>query len=165
MKKLFFIFTLLVSSNSFAATGSGHAQAELSTPLSISNSVQLNFGTIAIDPGSGGQVLWIGISDNIACPATYVCTGSPQTGHLIIQGAPSSLVNVSVVSNAVLSDGNGNTLIFVPNIGGGTEKTLSESGSLDIAYNGTISFTGSEVIGTYSSSNAGGSGFQVTAIY
>lgn len=170
MKHLLFITALLLTSNVFAATGDGHAQAELAKPLSVTHWQSVYFGTIAIDPAAGPQVVeLVGLSNSINCPATYVCSGSPTRGVLQIRGAPNTSVQISFEgSTATLSDGLGNTVIFDPEYWTGVETaSLSTSGSGD-AYaeiSGEITFTGTEPSGTYSSTNAGGSGYTVTVNY
>jgi hypothetical protein len=42
---------------------------------------------------------------------------------------------------------------------------LNESGYAAVSISGTIDFTGNEVAGVYSSSNAGGSGYVMTVNY
>ncbi|MBN1783587.1 MAG: DUF4402 domain-containing protein [Alphaproteobacteria bacterium] len=165
MKQILFILGLLLTSNTFAATGTGHAQTELTNPLSITETTSINFGAVAIDPAAGPQEMILSESD---CPATYVCTGQRTDGLLLIKGNPWSTVYVSIEGEtAILSDGNGNTIVFDPSLGGADTRALDifPNGERTRTVNGKIYFTGSEPAGTYSSENAGGSGYQITVNY
>lgn len=169
MKKLIFTLTLLLASNVFAATGTGHAQTQLSNPLSITNTRDIDFGTIAIDPSAGSQTVEM-IFDgfNIICPSAYVCPVSGMGGLLRITKAPNTEIHLSVESStATLSDGNGNTIIFDPIISGFGETATFTNSSEEINFGilGSLFFTGNEPAGTYSTRNTGGSGYQVTVNY
>ncbi|MBN1783644.1 MAG: DUF4402 domain-containing protein [Alphaproteobacteria bacterium] len=165
-----FALGAMLTSNTFAATGTGHAQAELTNPLTVVNNVTLNFGTIAIDPAAGAQTLAMNGSGIVVCPATYVCSGSSVYGRVTVTGSPDTLVSLSLSgSTATLSDGAGNSLIFDPYFNNETDSVinspLSAVGVATIFVMGSIDFTGNEVAGTYSSSNAGGTGYTVTVNY
>ncbi|MBN2780039.1 MAG: DUF4402 domain-containing protein, partial [Alphaproteobacteria bacterium] len=162
MKNLFalslFALGAMLTSNTFAATGTGHAQAELTNPLSVANITNANLGIIAIDPGAGTQTVSISDAGAVTCPATYVCSGSPTAGTIRVTGSVSTAVSVSIVgSTATLSDGSGNTLIFDPFFmwGGSPVDSFTAptnlSGNLGKNVGGEITFTGAEVMGTYSS--------------
>lgn len=168
MKKVLFILNILLSSTVMAATGSGHAQAQLTKPLSIAFVRNVNFGTISIDPSAGPQTVPITHFGIITCPPTYVCAGSPIGALMNFNGAPSAPIFVSVSGEtAVLSDGAGNTVTFDPAFGSGDthNTTLDATGYKALVMGGEVSFTGNEPAGTYSSSNAGGTGFQITVSY
>lgn len=173
MKKLFFITTLLLASNAFAATGTGEAQAELSTPLKVENIINANFGTIAVDSSAGAQTVTLSTNfgGTIECPAAYACSGVPSSGRIRITRAPNTTFDISIVGSvAILSDGAGNQLVFDPVLGTSsevlTDVNLSPTtGIVDFYLGGTIDFTGNEPAGTYSSTNAGGSGYQITVNY
>lgn len=180
MKKILFPIALLLASNVFAATGTGHARAELSAPLSVTNTQDVNFGTIAIDPGAGSQNVSYTNQSGITCPSGYVCSGTPQLGIAQISGAPDSSLSVSIAEGmTVLSNGD-KTINFDPyftwysyaySSGGGSgnihNKTFSQNPatSIELRIGGTLYFTGSEDAGTYSSRTAGGSGYQITVNY
>lgn len=170
MKKILFPIALLLASNVFAATGTGHAQAELSQPLTVENTQNINFGTISIDPGAGTQTVSLTNSSVVTCPASYSCSGGAHWGLIKVKGAQDQIVNVNMIgSTATLSDGSGNTITLDPWFStGGDEytKSLSSiSGELNMGIYASITFTGNEVAGTYSSTNAGGSGYTVTVNY
>lgn len=172
MKKLILIFFgVALSTNVFAATGSGHAQAELSQPLGVTNGRDVDFGVIAIDPATGAQTVYVNrTTGEVSCPATYVCGGTPDRGIIDITGPPNSKINISIAGEeAILSDGIGNTIVFDPTLVFGsdvaTEVNIPSGGLAKIGIGGWLSFTGNEPEGSYSSRNAGGSGFVVTVNY
>lgn len=161
-----FALVLLLSSGVFAATGTGHAQAELSTPLGVESVQDLSFGTVAIDPDGGPQTITMLSNGTRACPASYVCSGASSVARLRITGRPSTSAYVTTTgSSAVLSDGSGNTLTFVPDQTSSWGIYIDGSSAHTISLGGTIDFTGNEVAGVYSSRNSGGSGFLVTVAY
>lgn len=170
-KILFTLFTL-ISLKVNAATGTGEVQTVLANPLTVTNTQDINFGTIAIDPAAGTQVVSINpSSEAITCPPTYVCSESGARGRIRIDGAPSTIVNFSIEGElAILSDGLGNTLIFDPVLQTGTDTwlntiSLTQTGVINTSIGGSITFTGNETAGTYSSRNAGGSGYTFTVNY
>ncbi|MBN1784099.1 MAG: DUF4402 domain-containing protein [Alphaproteobacteria bacterium] len=170
MKKILFLVGFMLSTNAFAATGAGEAQAELTTPLSISIDREVSFGTIAIDPSAGPQTIEVYVSQITSCPPSYVCSGSVNQSIATVSGAPHQLVSASVEgSTAILDDGSGNQLIFDPFLGSGKTESfnydLGASGSFIWSIGGTIDFTGNETAGIYRSTNTGGSGYQVTVNY
>ncbi|MBN1783825.1 MAG: DUF4402 domain-containing protein [Alphaproteobacteria bacterium] len=159
MKKLLPILGLLFSSNSMAAIGTGHAQAELTKPLSITFVRNVNFGTISIDPSAGPQTIPITMYGTVTCPLTYVCAGSPIGGLMYFYGSPNIPISVSISGEtATLTDGNGNSIIFDPSFGSGdTHNTMLDNvGYRALIMGGEISFTGNESEGVYSSTNARG---------
>lgn len=107
-----------LSSNAMAATGTGHARAELLNPLTVANQTTLDFGKIAIDPAAGAQTLSMTSAGVVTCPASYVCSGTTTEGEILITGAPGGTVDISISgSTATLDDGAGHTLTFDPCVG------------------------------------------------
>lgn len=174
MKKIFALFAInfLISSVALAATGSGHAQAELTNPLVVTNALDVKFGTISIDPSAGPQSIEINAYSQVTCPPAYVCSGATQAGAVFVDGAPNTSVHISVTgSTATLSNGLGETLVFDPYIDlyssqtEATTKSLNASGRVSNAIGGTITFTGNEIGGVYNTTKTGGSGYTVTVNY
>ncbi|MBN1784037.1 MAG: DUF4402 domain-containing protein [Alphaproteobacteria bacterium] len=169
--KTFFIFGLsfFIGTNVMAATGTGHAQAELASPLIVVNGQNVDFGIIAIDPAAGSQTVSMSATLTFSCPSAYVCSTPRASGRIIISGAPNTMVYYSVEgSMATLSDGLGHTLAFDPLFQSDLDAssyTLFPGGSMAVPVGGSLYFTGNEVSGTYNTTNAGGSGYQVTVNY
>ncbi|MBN1784047.1 MAG: DUF4402 domain-containing protein [Alphaproteobacteria bacterium] len=173
MKNLFklslFTMGIVLSSGVMAATGTGHAQAELSNPLTVNANLPINLGTIAIDPAAGPQTVSIDPDNEVvSCPSSYVCSGFPEAGGMNISGAPGALINIDITgSTATLDDGSGNTLIFDPILEGSVKTignfALDSKGSGNFVIGGSVDFTGNETAGTYTSQN--GSGYTVTVNY
>ncbi|MBN1783771.1 MAG: DUF4402 domain-containing protein [Alphaproteobacteria bacterium] len=158
--------SLMFSSGVMAATGTGHAQAELSSPLIVENERNVNFGIISIDPASGPQTIGINlIGQFYSCPTGYLCGGSPQHGLIRITGGPNTDVNIALSATGILSDGAGHTITYRPVLGTGSLQSLYGSGITSVPVRGEIDFTGSEVAGTYSTANAGGTPYIVTVNY
>ncbi|MBN2779606.1 MAG: DUF4402 domain-containing protein [Alphaproteobacteria bacterium] len=164
-----FTLGLILSTSAFAATGTGHAQAELSNPLSVTNDINVDFGTIAIDPAAGPQTISMSNTNVVSCPTTYICSGAPTKGALEVTGAPTTNFQVNLVgSTATLSDGTGNTILFDPTLGNSSESgqfTMAADGTRNVSIIGELSFTGNEPAGTYNTTNPGGSGYTVTVNY
>lgn len=160
-----FAVGLILSTGVFAATGSGHAQAELSTPLMVETVSPVNFGTISIDPSAGPQILEV----HDDCPATWVCT-SRSRASFRIHGAPNTGIHLDFSGEtATLTDGAGNSIIFDPWFGPGfgdsTSTATFEDGTRIMSVRGYMHFTGNEPAGSYSTQNAGGSPFTLTVNY
>lgn len=169
LKTSIFAMGLVLGSGTFAATGTGHAQAELTSPLTITNTVNVDFGVIAIDPAAGPQTILIDGTHTVHCPATYVCSGTPSGGGLQITGAPDVTVYVNLVgSTATLSDGTGNSITFDPSFGNSSDSTpfiIATNGTRNVSIIGELTFSGNEPAGTYNTTNTGGSGYTVTVNY
>lgn len=172
MRKLFSILLFFSSTATFAATGTGHAQAALSQPLVINHYSNVNFGTVSIDPNSGTQTINIHSTYlPMSCPSTYVCAGDADNGAVIVHGAPDTQIHLSLAgSTATLSNGDGQFLTFDPMFLPAAETRTGMIGSLPsnyavIAIGGKITFTGNEVAGIYNTTNTGGSGYTVTVNY
>ncbi|MBN1783769.1 MAG: DUF4402 domain-containing protein [Alphaproteobacteria bacterium] len=166
---LFFTgITMLLSNQSSAVFGIGHARAELASPLIIIDQIECNFGFIAIDPDMGFQTISMTADGTITCPETYVCGGNPNRGQFQTSGAPNALVNINITgATATLGNGAGGFVTFDPTFEGETDIlsniVLDQSGTATIPFGGKIDFTGNESPGTYTSSN--GSSFLVTVNY
>ncbi|MBN2779624.1 MAG: DUF4402 domain-containing protein [Alphaproteobacteria bacterium] len=171
LKLSFFVFGFFFVSSLEAATGSGHVQTELSQPLSVAETQTIDFGTIEIDPSAGPQTVSMNARyEDITCPATYVCQASGTQGLITTSGLDNQLFHISLSGSvAILSDGQGNILTFDPFFWNELEEknTYIPSGNTSTFewIGGTLSFTGDEPAGTYSSSNAGGSPYVVTVNY
>lgn len=124
----------------------------------------IDFGTIAIDPAAGPQTVSIDHESVVTCPPTYVCSGTPSYGRPMAQGAPNTMVNITINSTATLSDGAGHTLTFTPTPVN-SYLSLNEAGVRSWRVSGSIDFTGDEAAGVYSTANAGGSGYTITVNY
>ncbi|MHA1550091.1 MAG: DUF4402 domain-containing protein [Alphaproteobacteria bacterium] len=172
MKKLLgisLVALFAISSSAYAVTGDGHARITLLEVLAVTNTADVNFGEIAVDPAAGLQTITIDTSDTVSCPGTYVCSGAPASGSLAVQGAPSGTVDISVSgTTATLDDGGGNTLTFDPYFVGSVESLASVSldgaGQATIPVGGTLDIPAlTPVAGTYTSQN--GSAYTVTVNY
>jgi hypothetical protein len=114
-RSISFALAFLLSSGAFAATGAGHAQAELTNPLTVTSPIDVNWGTIAIDPSAGPQTISMSTGGIVSCPSSYVCPATATRGLISITGAPNTPIDLSLSGQiAILSDGNGNTLTFDP---------------------------------------------------
>ncbi len=169
LKVSLFTLSVVLSSNVYGATGTGHAQVELLNPLTVINQTTLDFAQIAIDPSAGAQTLSMTPAGVVTCPATYVCSGTTANGVLRITGAPGGSVSVSVTGQtATLDDGAANTLTFDPVFTGSTDTLAAvaldgTTGIADVDVGGSIDFAGTEVAGTYTST--AGTGYTVTVNY
>ncbi|MBN2780167.1 MAG: DUF4402 domain-containing protein [Alphaproteobacteria bacterium] len=134
----------------------------------ITSVTPINFGTIAIDPSSGPQVVEV----HDECPATWVCSGLFRRGNFLISGAPNTYIYLDLSGEtAVLTDGAGTSIVFDPwfgpGAGDGDKATTitSPEGTRTVTPRGYMYFTGNEPAGSYSTQNAGGSPFTLTVNY
>ncbi|MBN1783835.1 MAG: DUF4402 domain-containing protein [Alphaproteobacteria bacterium] len=170
MKHIFGLFSCFLCMSSVVIGANGTGAVEFLAPVAVQHTQNVNFGTVAIDPTAGTQTVTRSVTTGSrVCPAAYVCTGTSQNGLFTITGYPSASISLSVVGQlATLSDGAGHTLTFDPTFYDevdSTTRVLDASGVKVFSVGGSITFTGNEVAGTYSSQNSGGSGYTITVNY
>ena len=164
MKKLFTIVGILLFAglaNNVMAQGASQttdAKAEVITPITLVKSGELDFGKIAIAPGSTGTVV---ISSD---GATRTATGNASTistafafptytvGGAISLGYTITVPAISVTTTAT---GTGSkTMTIAPSskstsVGVGTAGTLSGTGADTFTVGGTLSMAADQVPGSY----------------
>ncbi len=158
------------STASMAQSASANATAIIITPLTISNTIPLEFGnliagaalgTAVVDPAGARSV-----TGGVSIPATG---GTVSAASFTVNGAATFLYDITLPGAPILiSDGSGNTMSVDtwssnPTVVAG--GTLNGSGTQTLLVGGTLNVAATQATGSYSSANAGGAQFTVTVNY
>lgn len=101
-----------------------------------------NAGTVVLNTGSNTRTKTGG--------ASLVAGGTVRRGRVVVNGTPSTPVNISVPASIVVTGSGGGTGTLTPAINGGPLQTTSAAGNLTIRFGGTLTFTGPAPAGSYS---------------
>ncbi len=110
----------------------------------------MEFGKIAVS-SAGTVVLNTGSNTRTKTGgASLVAGGTVRRGRVVVNGTPSTPVNISVPASIVVTGSGGGTGTLTPAINGGPLQTTSAAGNLTIRFGGTLTFTGPAPAGSYS---------------
>jgi hypothetical protein len=150
----------------FSESIQGTSNAEILQSISVTEDAEMNFGRI-FPNGNSGTASIPKTSDTITCVSGGTCTGTVTRGQFSISGSANIDVSISYV-DGVLSDGSGNTMaldIESATVDNDTTKTLDASGDATVYIGGILSITSSQIAGSYSTSNSGGTPYTVNVNY
>jgi len=145
---------------SFAqATATASATATIITPISISKTVDMNFGNIAVSASTAGTVVLstasgrtTGGAGGVTLPAT---TGTVAAASFAVAGQASYTYAITLPTSATLSDGATHTMAVSaftsnPSVTG----ALSTGGTQTLLVGATLTVSAAQAAGTYTSSTA-----------
>ena len=152
---------------SFAqASATASASATIITPISISKTVDMNFGNIAVAASTSGTVILstsssrtTGGSGGVTLPST---TGTVASAQFTVSGQVSYTYAITLPTSATLSDGNSHTMTVSSfNSNPSSTGTLSSGGTQTLYVGATIGVGAAQAAGTYTNST----GVPVTVNY
>jgi hypothetical protein len=111
-------------------------------PLSIVESVELDFGTVVDEDGS----VTIGLTDTVTLDPFGIHVGDPvTTGHYLIGGDPFATVSLSIVGSTVagLSVGSFETSEGTPPL---LNAALDITGELDLSIGATVTVNSAQAV-------------------
>lgn len=154
MKNKIFAVAILAmgfSAKSFAQSSDvATATATLVTPISISKTVDMNFGTVASSATAGSVVLG---TDNVATPAGGVSIpgGSPTAAKFTVSGEGTSSFTISLPTSIILAAGANNLTVnnFTSNPSG---TGALVAGTADVAVGATLVVPANTPAGVYTNS-------------
>ena len=158
-----FVLTAQIGTNAMAEATTGSADVEVVTPLAISQTSGLNFGTIAVGSigggGIGGDVTVSvagAISTGAAAADLKIIGGSPSAGTFAITGLGIQAITVSVATSVTLSGGGGAdmTAALVHD-----NPVALAAGAATLNVGGTLTAAAGQGAGTYTGNYA------VTVVY
>lgn len=139
--------SVLVSAQQ-TATASANVSATIVAPLTLSKTIDLNFGNVSVSSTAGTVVLTPSGSRSVTggCQLPVGSPGTVTAAAFSINGASTYTYSITLPSAATLITGSGtpmsvDTYISVPNGGGtltGTAATIYVGGTLHIASNQSI---------------------------
>lgn len=130
-----------------AATASANADAVILAPLTVTNTDNLDFGTIAVNGAGTVSIAADGSARN--CSANLVCSGTYSEASFDIDGAPSVNVSIGYSGITTLTSGaNSMVLSNLSNTAGGT-LALDGSGEGSVGVGGDLAVAANQAAGTY----------------
>jgi hypothetical protein len=142
--------------SSAAQAATADATAEIVTAATLTNTTDLNFGSVAIGAAGGSVVVAANAGGARVCN-TVICIGTASSSaDFAIGGAAGATVGLSITDNTITLTG--------PTAANTMGATLALSNATSVVGNtefvgGTLAVVGTEVAGTYTGS------FEVTATY
>lgn len=145
----------------------GRASTFVITPLTLTPGVAMDFGQIA--SGSAGGTIILDAASGARTPASgdadvvsNSMTGTP--GTFTIQGDASLTFNVSY-GNGTLTDASGGNSITISGFTDTTAAMILTGGADSFSVGATLTLTGSQPAGSYSTNNPGGTPYTITVNY
>ena len=161
------IIGTFASNSSFAqASATAAANATIVTPISISKTVDMNFGNVAVAAGTGGTVVLAttgnrttGGAGGVTLPAT---TGTVAAAEFTVSGQASYTYTITLPTNATLTDGSSHTMaVSAFTSSPSSTGTLSSGGTETLKVGATLTVAAGQAAGTYTNST----GVPVTVNY
>lgn len=135
------------------ATATASTTAVLVTPISISKTVDMNFGTVAASATAGTVVLDTANTRTITGGAS-LHGGTPTAAVFTVTGAANTGFAITIpTTDITLTDGASHNLILNSLVTLGASSTLDATGSKDIKVGGTLSLPANAVAGTYTNAS------------
>lgn len=144
----------LASGAAQAATADGTARATILQQVTVTNTSDLQFGTVAI--GTGGGSVAVSTAGARTCATTLVCTGATTAAGFNVSGATGMTVGISHPGSVTLTDGSGNNM---------TATIASSATSLVLAGGDSFRVGGSLNVGATQAAGAYAGTFTVTVNY
>jgi hypothetical protein len=142
--------------SSAAQAATADATAEIVTAATLTNSVPLNFGSVAIGASGGSVVVDADATGARACTGVICIGTTASSADFVIGGAAGAAVGLTITDS---------TITLTDAVSGDTmDATLSLSSATSTVGNtewvgGTLTVAGTESSGTYDGT------FEVTALY
>jgi hypothetical protein len=146
-----------------AASVPGTATTLVLVPLSIAETTQMNFGTIAGGPIADEIVMNSAGTRNVTgTSASIIATGSGAGALFTITGEPSQAYTFSISDTATLDDGAAGATMLVDTFTFTPTTILDGSGNDTVAVGASLAVGANQAAGTYNTTL--GSGSPYTAI-
>jgi hypothetical protein len=169
MKKFLAITVVLLAftAASFAqVSATASATATILTPIAISNTVDMNFGNLAVNATPGTCVLATDNSRSVTGGVTLMAGGTVTAASFTVTGvAGVNYVITLPAAVTTVSDGTNTMTVNTWTSNPSGTGTLT-GGTSTLLVGATLNVGGSQPAGVYNTANAGGSGeFTVTVNY
>ena len=144
----------------------GNASANVIAPLLLVETTAMNFGDVAGGTSTGTVVLDLTGARTVTGDANALASGAGAAGEFTIEGAAGLAFTLSVTGTATLTNLAGDSMTVDTFTENGSAVTLTGTGTPDgFQIGGTLNIGASQPAGAYSTLNAGGAAFTVTANY
>jgi len=136
----------LVSGAANAATADGTARATILQQVTVTNTSDLQFGTVAI--GTGGGAVTVATGGGRTCATTLVCSGATTSAGFSVSGATGMNVGISVPGSVTLTETGGATMSATL-ASSATSLTLLGTAADAFRVGGTLNVGGTQTAGAY----------------
>jgi hypothetical protein len=136
----------LVSGAANAATADGTARATILQQVTVTNTSDLQFGTVAI--GTGGGAVTVATGGGRTCATTLVCSGATTSAGFSVSGATGMNVGISVPGSVTLTETGGATMSATL-ASSATSLTLLGTAADAFRVGGTLNVGGTQAAGAY----------------
>ena len=170
MKNIAKVITVVVlgcaSTSSFAqATATAAASATIITPVSITKTVDMNFGNVAVSASNAGTAILApggtrttGGAGGVTLPST---TGTVAAASFTVSGQASYTYAITLPSTATISSGSNTMTVNAFTSSPATTGALSTGGTQTLNVGATLNVTAGQAAGSYTNST----GVPVTVNY
>ena len=154
------------STSSFAqATATASASATIITPITITKTVDMNFGNVAVSASTAGTAILApggtrttGGAGGVTLPST---TGTVAAATFTVAGQASYTYAITLPSTATISSGSNTMTVNAFTSSPSATGTLSGSGSQTLTVGATLNVAAGQASGSYTNST----GVPVTVNY
>ncbi|MDH5545293.1 MAG: DUF4402 domain-containing protein [Gammaproteobacteria bacterium] len=152
--------TATMSSSVMAATATSNATANIVTPIAITNTAALDFGSFS-HGGAAGTVVVDTAGVRTFTGAITLMGVTSAAAAFDVAGTPSSLFSITLPASTILSNGVDNITIdtFLSNPAVAVGGALDATGAAVVNVGATLNIVGTESTGAYTGS------FDVTVDY
>ena len=166
MKKLIALFAAIVLVSGFTivsaqVTATATGSATIITPIAISKTTDMNFGSVAISATAGTVVLTPASTRSITGGVTLpAVTGTVAAAVFAVSGLGSSTYSILLPTTYTITSGGNNMTVTNFTSTPSSTGTLS-GGAQNVQVGATLNVAASQAAGTYTN----GTGFNVTVNY
>ena len=154
-----------LSSGVMAATVNGNATALVITPLAITETTVMDFGTISGGPSADTIVMdTAGVRTVTGTDAQTIAAGPGSAGSFTITGEPSQAYSVSFSASATLDNGSGATMT-VDSFTDNSPSPIDAGGTDTLLVGATLNVGANQAAGNYSTTSGSGAPYSVTVNY
>jgi Mat/Ecp fimbriae major subunit len=149
VKALVAVSAIAMGSNAaYAATASADAKATILSPITVTKTADLDFGTIAVN--AADTVTIAASSDTATCGATagnLICAGTTSRAKFNVTGAANTSVSISSDANVTLLSGANSMSATLAK--SAASATLSATGAASFQVGGALSVGATQAAGAY----------------
>ncbi|MGD8570053.1 MAG: DUF4402 domain-containing protein [Gammaproteobacteria bacterium] len=140
------------SSQAMAGSTTGNASAVIVTPITISQTTQMNFGSIG--PAAAASTVVLDTANSVTSATADVVPGTgAASGVFSVAGEAGFTYAVTLPASTSLSDGGGNTMTvdtWTTSAASGATPTLSGGGTDTVNVGATLHVGANQAAGNYS---------------
>lgn len=140
----------VISQSAFAATDTGQARAQIITPITITTTTTLYFGSI--QAAVGGDTIALDTSNNAVPAGTSVVTGTPTSGSFDVSGTPNALYTITLPASTLLNFGAFNMTVNNFSHNAGATPTIDVSGTSALNIGADLIIAAGQAEGVYTGS-------------